>query len=368
MPHADQDHRFMAMAIKLAERGRGLVEPNPMVGCVLAREGQVAGEGWHRQFGGPHAEIAALAAAGNAAHGAEAFVSLEPCNYQGKTGPCTRALIEAGVARVVVGCQDPNPQVAGQGIAELRAAGIHVDEGVLAEQAAEVIAPFAKFITHGKPWVIAKWAMTWDGKLASRTGSSRWISGEASRAAVHKLRGQVDAVLVGRGTVENDDPLLTARPPGPRIATRVVLDTSASLSPTSKLAQSAKEIPVVVAAGESVSGSHKSRLESLGVEVLMLPGKSLADRMEALLDELGRRQMTNLLVEGGAHVLGTLFDMHAIDEVHVYLAAKLLGGKEAPSPIGGIGIPNMPDAIQFRFVKTDCLGEDIRLTGRVARE
>ncbi|MCH7751701.1 MAG: bifunctional diaminohydroxyphosphoribosylaminopyrimidine deaminase/5-amino-6-(5-phosphoribosylamino)uracil reductase RibD, partial [Planctomycetes bacterium] len=176
----------MLRAIELAQRGRGHVEPNPMVGCVIVRDGAIVSEGWHQRFGGPHAEIEALAAAGDGARGADVYVTLEPCCHQGKTGPCTQALIEAGVARVVVGCQDPNPQVAGSGLAELRAAGMSVETGTLAEQTAELVAPFAKLVTEGRPWVIAKWALTLDGKIASRTGDSQWISGEASRAVVHK--------------------------------------------------------------------------------------------------------------------------------------------------------------------------------------
>ncbi len=355
----------MSRAIELALQGRGRVEPNPMVGCVLVRDGAVVGEGFHQRFGGPHAEVEALAAAGDDARGADVFVTLEPCCHQGKTGPCSQALVEAGVARVVVGSQDPNPQVAGKGLAELQAAGVAVETGVLAEQTAELIAPFAKLVTVGRPWVIAKWAMTLDGKLATRTGSSQWISGEASRAVVHQLRGQVDAILVGRGTAEADDPLLTARPPGPRTATRIVLDSAARLSPDSKLAQSTDEAPLLIAVSKDAPTERRQKLESCGAEIVELPGDDHAARTAALLDELGRRQITNLLVEGGPKVFGTLQDIGAVDEVHVFIAPKLVGGAKAPSAMAGLGLAEMTAALRLRSPKVEMLGDDVYLSGCV---
>ena len=361
------DRKFMARAITLAQRGLGHVEPNPMVGCVIVRDGQIVGEGWHLRFGGLHAEIEALAAAGERARDAVAYVTLEPCCHHGKTGPCTQAVIEAGLARVVVGCEDPNPQVAARGLAELRAAGIQVETGILAVEAAELVAPFAKLITTGKPWVIAKWAATLDGKIASRTGDSQWISGEQSRAVVHLLRGRVDAILVGRGTAEADDPLLTARPPGPRTATRIVLDSVARLSPESKLVQSVDQAPLLVAVSEAAPAKRCKQLTECGAEIVVLSGDARASRVTALLEELGRRQMTNLLVEGGAEVLGTLWDLQAIDEVQVFIAPKLLGGQDAPSPIGGMGLANMSEALGMKAVLVETLGEDLHVSGRVYR-
>ena len=355
----------MARAVELARRGRGYVEPNPMVGCVIVRGEKIVGEGWHRRFGDAHAEVEALAAAGEATQGAVAYVTLEPCCHQGKTAACSRALIAAGVTRVVVGCRDPHPQVSGGGLAELRQAGIQVDCDVLAEQAQALIAPFTKLTTLGRPWVLAKWAMTLDGKLASRTGSSRWITGEASRRVVHRLRGQVDAILVGRGTVERDDPLLTARPPGPRTATRVVLDSGASLSVDSQLVQSLDQAPVLLGVSEDAPAGRRSRLQDLGVEVVVLPGGSEAAQLESLLDELGGRQMTHLLVEGGGHVLGTLLDLRAIDEVHAFIAAKLLGGAQAPSPMAGVGVAEMAEAIELIDVEVEVLDGDVHMHGRV---
>ena len=361
------DRNFMGQALRLAQQGRGAVEPNPLVGCVIVRNSEVVGQGYHGQFGGPHAEIEALAIAGDAARGAEVYVTLEPCCHQGKTGPCTEALISAGVARVIVGCQDPNPQVAGQGLATLRAAGIEVCESELCEQAKQLIAPFAKRITTGRPWVIAKWAMTLDGKIASHSGNSQWISGEESRAVVHKIRGQVDAILVGRGTTEADNPLLTARPPGPRTATRIVLDSSASLSSNSQLVQSINKAPLLVASTTGATQDNRQRLRDLGAEVLLLAGATRAEQLLALLDELGRRAMTNLLVEGGGQVLGTLFDRQAIDEVHVFVAPKLLGGAMAPSPIGGQGLAEMSAALALKTTHVERLGNDLHIHGHVKR-
>ncbi len=367
MSTAADDLRFMSRAIELAVHGRGYVEPNPMVGCVIARNGKVVGEGWHQRFGSLHAEVEALAATGDAARGSTVYVTLEPCCHQGKTGPCTRALIEAGVRRVVVGCPDPNPQVAGKGLAELHEAGILVEQGVLWDQTQDLIAPFAKLTCKGRPWLIAKWAMTLDGKLASRTGSSQWISGTASRAVVHRLRGEVDAIVVGRGTVESDDPRLTARPEGPRVATRVVLDSAASLSPESKLVRSIAEGPVLVAVAADAPVDRIRRMAKLGVEVFCVSGSDEASRFESLLEEMGRRQWTNVLVEGGSKVLGTLFSLQEIDEVHAFIATKLVGGEEALSPLAGRGIAQMGDATELTNVEVEVLAGDIYVHGRITR-
>ncbi len=358
------DQQFMAQALELAQQGQGSVEPNPMVGCILVREGAVVGRGYHQRFGGPHAEVEALRDVGvDNASGVDAYVTLEPCCHHGKTGPCTQALIDAKVARVFIGCEDPNPSVAGEGIAALRQAGIDVVTGVLEEHARRLIAPFAKLIKARRPWVIAKWAMTLDGKIASATGSSKWISGESSRALVHQLRGRVDAILVGRRTAALDDPLLTARPAGPRVATRVVLDSTASLPTESKLVQSIDQAPLLVAATDQASAEQRRSLEDGGVEVLTLGGEQRGDQLTALLEELGKRQLTNLLVEGGSEVLGSLLDLRAIDEVHVFIAPKVLGGAGAPSPIGGAGIDDMTEALSLCEVQIRQLGEDVHVHG-----
>jgi diaminohydroxyphosphoribosylaminopyrimidine deaminase/5-amino-6-(5-phosphoribosylamino)uracil reductase len=360
------DLECMVRAIELAGRGQGCVEPNPMVGCVIAREGRKLSEGWHRQFGGPHAESDALASAGDC-RGATMYVSLEPCCHRGKTPPCTEAIIAAGLERVVIAQADPFEQVAGGGIGQLKDAGIQVDVGLMEEEARYLNAPYRKLIERGRPWIIAKWAMTLDGKIASRTGHSRWISGEASRSIVHRLRGRVDAIMVGSGTAAADDPQLTARPPGPRVASRLVVDSRAGLSPQSQLVCTAGEIPVLVAVGSEAPPEAVSRLAEAGCEIVTCEGETHRGRVEHLLDELGRRRMTNVLVEGGGRLLGHLFDLGEIDEIHVFMANKLVGGASAPSPCAGEGLAEIPTAPAIRRAHIEVIDSDIYVHGRTAR-
>ncbi len=357
------DYWHMQRALELAARGEGFVEPNPMVGCVVARGVEIIGEGWHRRFGGPHAEVEALRIAGPRAAGATVYVTLEPCCHRGKTPPCTGAVIAAAPARVVIAQRDPFPEVAGKGIAQLEAAGVAVEVGTGEAEARRLNAPYLKLVETGRPWVLAKWAMTLDGKLATCTGESRWISGLQSRAVVHRLRGRVDAVIVGRETAVRDDPLLTARPPGPRTPTRVVLDTGANLPIGSQLVRTAAETPVLVATGETAPPANRKRLTEAGCEVLVFPGKDYAERLDALLAELGRRRMTNVLFEGGGRVLGTLFDTRAIEEVHVFIAPKIVGGAEAPSPVAGGGLAAMAEAIRVPSPVIEILGDDVYVRG-----
>lgn len=361
------DEQFLTRALELAEHGRGHVEPNPLVGCVIVREGQVVGEGWHQQFGGPHAEINALAQASEQAQAADLYVTLEPCCHHGKTPPCTAALIKAGITRVIVGCEDPNPQVAGQGIAMLRNAGMTVELSEHNVAARRLIAPFTKLVTTGQPWVIAKWAMTLDGKIATHAGKSQWISSEASRAMVHQIRGQVDAILVGRQTVERDDPLLTARPSGPRTATRIVLDSDASISLESQLVRSVDQAPLMIVAKATAPGDRIKRLEARGVEVYKLRPVPWQEQLTTLLSELGSRQMTNLMVEGGSLVLGAFADIQAIDEVHTFIAPKFVGGKDALSPMAGAGLADMATALNLVDVEINELGGDVHVHGFVAK-
>jgi diaminohydroxyphosphoribosylaminopyrimidine deaminase/5-amino-6-(5-phosphoribosylamino)uracil reductase len=361
-PYLDTWH--MRRALELARQGQGHVEPNPMVGCVIARGAEIIGEGWHRRHGGPHAEIEALRLAGRRATGATMIVTLEPCCHQGKTPPCTRAIIEAGIGRVVVAGRDPFPQVDGGGVRELTAAGIAVETGLLEAEARRLNAPYLKLLGTGRPWIIAKWAMTLCGKTATRTGSSQWISSDESRRIVHELRSRVDAVVVGRETVRRDDPLLTARPPGPRLATRVVLDTAASLSSESRLVGTAEEAPVLVAVGRQAPEPDRQRLVRAGCEVFVCPGDSHAARLETLLDELGRRRWTNILVEGGGRLLGSLLDAGWIDEVHAFIAPKLVGGADARAPIAGEGVAEIAQALTLNDIEIRQVGSDVYIRGR----
>ena len=375
MAFSPDDSRHMQRALELALRGQGSVEPNPMVGAVVVHDGQAVGEGFHTRFGGPHAEIEALRAAGEKARGATLYVTLEPCCHHGKTPPCTEAIIAAGIARVVAAMQDPFPQVSGGGIGQLRSAGIAVDVGLHEKEARDLNAPYLKLLSTGRPWIIAKWAMTLDGRIATRGGYSQWISGEPSRGVVHRLRGRVDAILVGRRTAEIDNPLLTARPEPPhdefgplvrRVASRIVLDSRAKLSSHSQLARTAAKTPTIVACGPDADDKDKQRLAALGIEVLALDAATQFERTLQLLDELGRRRMTSVLVEGGAQLLGTLLDARQVDEVHVFVAPKLFGGEQALSPFGGAGVERVAAAIPVVNLACERLGDDLYLHGRTA--
>jgi diaminohydroxyphosphoribosylaminopyrimidine deaminase/5-amino-6-(5-phosphoribosylamino)uracil reductase len=357
------DADWMRRALDLAERGRGHVEPNPLVGAVVVRDGALVGEGWHEKFGGPHAEVNAFAASGEGARGATLYVTLEPCCHHGKTPPCTDAVLRAGVARVVAAMPDPFPRVAGGGFAVLKGAGVDVEVGVCEAEARRLNAPYLTLLTHGRPHVHAKWAMSLDGRIATRTGASQWISNEASRRIVHTLRGRMDAILIGVGTAHADDPQLTARPPGPRTATRVVLDSAARLPPTSRLARTARDVPVLLATTDAAPAERVAALEGLGVEVLRLPATEGRPDAAALLAELGRRRFTNVLVEGGAGVLGSLADTGLIDEVHAFVAPRLLGGAGALSPVGGRGAATVAEGLTLAGWDVQTVEGDVYLHG-----
>jgi diaminohydroxyphosphoribosylaminopyrimidine deaminase/5-amino-6-(5-phosphoribosylamino)uracil reductase len=329
-PPKDED--WMRRALRLAATGRGAVEPNPMVGAVVVRNDRLVGEGGHQAYGGPHAEVHALQAAGEAARGATLYVTLEPCCHFGKTPPCTQAILAAGITRVVVAMADPFPQVAGGGLDELRRAGVAVTLGICRAEAEALNAAYLTLLRLGRPWIIAKWAMTLDGRIATRTGDSRWISSETSRARVHQRRGQVDGILVGSGTALADDPALTARPPGPRRATRVILDRRGRLPPSAQVVRTARETPTWI-----LSEQPNPAWREAGCEVSSQP-------LRELFAEMGRRRWTNVLVEGGAGILGALFDAELIDEVEVYVAPCLVGGANARGPVGGIGVARMAEA------------------------
>jgi diaminohydroxyphosphoribosylaminopyrimidine deaminase/5-amino-6-(5-phosphoribosylamino)uracil reductase len=352
----------MRRALEIAERGRGFVEPNPLVGAVVVLDGKMVGEGYHQRFGEAHAEVNALAAAGQEARAATLYVTLEPCCHQGKTAPCTDAVLGAGIRRVAAAMTDPFPQVAGRGGDILRGAGVAYDVGIEEAAARRLNAPYLKLLSTGRPYVHAKWAMTLDGKIATRTGDSQWISGEASRRRVHELRGRMDAVVVGIGTALADDPSLTARPPGPRTPTRIVLDRRTRLPQGSQLARTARETPTMIVASAEAAAPAKA-LQALGCEVLVLPAGD--DEVIRLLEELGRRRMTNILVEGGSAVLGSFLDARAIDEVHVFIAPILAGGAEARAAVGGRGVDRLAEAMRLIEWATEILDGDLLLRGRI---
>jgi diaminohydroxyphosphoribosylaminopyrimidine deaminase/5-amino-6-(5-phosphoribosylamino)uracil reductase len=362
------DLRWMRRALELAARGRGRVEPNPPVGAVIVRRGKLIGEGFHERFGGPHAEIrameaAALAAAGHAGACREAtlYVTLEPCTgLNKKTPPCCDAVLKAGFRRLVIGAGDPTQESAA---ARLQAAGIAVTAGVLEKECRQMIAPFLKLRARGMPYVIAKWAMTADGKIATVTGESRWISSEASRALVHQWRNQADAVLVGIGTVLRDDPLLTCRIPDGRNPLRIVLDAEARISLTSRLVATAREAPLLVACLAFVPEARRRTLTDAGCRVLPLHGARGRVDAEELLLALGAERITNLMLEGGAGVLADFFERSLVDEVRIFIAPKLFGGAAAPGPIAGAGIASPADAPKLDNPVWTPVGEDMLLTG-----
>lgn len=345
------------------------MEPNPAVGSVIVDDNlTLIGEGYHRQFGGPHAEVHALNMTGTQAKGATIYVTLEPCCHHGKTGPCSQAIIEAGLKKAVVAMSDPAPHVDGGGIAELKAAGIEVETGLLESEAQKLVRPFLKRIKTGLPWVHAKWAMTLDGKIATHTGHSQWISNARSRELVHQLRGRMDAIVVGYQTALKDDPLLTVRPPGPRTPARVVVDSQARLSTESKLVQSINEAPVLVIAHTSAPADNIKQLEQEGVEVLVFDNaqsQHAQPDMKLSLLELGRREMTNILVEGGGSLSGSCFDSQLIDEVHTFIAPKLVGGVSAISPLAGAGLDSIPQSPNLTECEIRQLDSDLYIRGLV---
>jgi diaminohydroxyphosphoribosylaminopyrimidine deaminase/5-amino-6-(5-phosphoribosylamino)uracil reductase len=354
----------MDLALALAARGRGAVEPNPMVGATIVKGRRIIAQGFHRRFGGPHAEVEALRKAGRRARGAELFVTLEPCSHFGKTPPCADAIIAAGIKRVVIAMKDPFKLVRGRSIARLRSAGIRVDVGLLGARARELNAPFIRLRTSGLPYVIAKYAMTADGNIATASGDSHWISCETSRRIVHYLRGRVDAIVIGVDTAVADDPLLTARPAGRRVPARIVLDSSARLPQRLRLVRTAKAAPLIVAVTSVATPKRVKALRSRGAEVLVLPGRGRVD-VRALLRELGRREMTNVLVEGGAKVLGSFFAAGLVDECLIFIAPKIAG--DGTRPVAGFKVSRMNRAVALYDVSYGRAGCDVVLTGKVRR-
>ncbi len=360
-----EDERYMQKALELAQKGRGRVEPNPMVGALVVKDGNILAEGWHEYFGGPHAEMVALEKAGKEARGATLYVTLEPCAHHGKTPPCVEKIISSGVRKVAFPLTDPNPLTSGKGRQALLEAGIEVAEGVLKEEAGKLNAPFFKLMTTGMPYVIAKWAMSLDGKTATRTGDSRWVSSEESRKYVHKVRSQVDAVVVGINTVLRDDPLLTSRIPGGRNPRRIVLDSHARLPMDCKLLATLGESEVIIATTASALRERLEALRKTGCEVLILKGDERGVDPVEFLKTLGQRQYTNILLEGGGSLTASFLEKGLIDRVMVFISPKLIGGVEAKSPVGGTGAANVREALRLKEIQVTTLVEDILIEGVV---
>ncbi len=359
---------YLRRALELAERGRGRTSPNPLVGCVIVRDGQVVGEGWHAELGGPHAERVALEAAGEAARGATLYCTLEPCDHHGRTPPCTQAIVAAGVSRVVYAVDDPDPLVAGRGAARLRAAGIEVVTGLLAGEAGRQLEAYLHQRRTGRPFLTAKWAMTLDGKLAAASGDSRWVSGEAARALVHRRRDEVDAVLVGAGTVLADDPSLTCRLADfapverpPRSPLRVVVDTGGRTPATARVFTDGAA-PTWLAVGEAQVVPDRP-----GVELLRLPERDGRVDLAALMAELARRGVVEVLSEAGGTLTGALLRESLVQKVMAFIAPKLVGG-DGPTPWDGPGCESLGAAPALSDVEWRQVGDDLLVTGYLAGE
>lgn len=365
----EKDREYMRMALALAAKGRGRTHPNPMVGAVVVNGGEVVGKGYHRGPGHPHAEVEALRRAGERARGGELYVNLEPCNHRGRTPPCTESILAYGVKRVVYSLRDPNPAVRGGGAEKLRTHGVEVVEGVLAEEASELNAPYLKHVTTGLPLVRVKSAMTSDGKAAARTGRSQWITGEAARREAHRMRRESDAVVVGRGTVEADDPRLTVRlvPLGAaKPPIRVVVDSRLSIDPESSLAQGG-EPQVVVATTADHDRRKADLLRSRGVEVWVLPPNEEGVCLETLLRELGARGAAYVLVEGGPRLIGSFFRCGLVDEVALFVAPLVMGDVQARSWVEGRTVEDIAGCLTLRWKKSRRVGGDILLEGEVGQ-
>jgi diaminohydroxyphosphoribosylaminopyrimidine deaminase/5-amino-6-(5-phosphoribosylamino)uracil reductase len=366
---SDFDERMMRRALELAARGVGQVSPSPLVGCVIAsRAGDIVGEGFYIYEQLRHAETIALEQAGEHARGATAYVSLEPHSHHGRTPPCTEALIRAGIARVVASIEDPNPLVSGKGFADLRAAGVEVQTGLLEREATQLNEAYVYWLRNARPFVHLKLASSLDGRIATRTGDSRWITGEESRARVHELRHLYDAILIGAGTAIADDPLLTDRSGKPRRRQllRVVLDQTLCLSPESQLAKTSRDYPTLVFASESADDSAASALARRGVEVMR--DASGGRNLESVLRELGTRSIQSVLIEGGAHVAGAFLDSRLVDKVSFFIAPVIIGGRDAPPSIGGLGAEKIAGAVNLQDIEVNRHGRDMEVTGYPGRD
>jgi diaminohydroxyphosphoribosylaminopyrimidine deaminase / 5-amino-6-(5-phosphoribosylamino)uracil reductase len=362
------DEGWMARAVGLAEGGRGRTSPNPMVGAVLVRDGRVVGEGFHRAAGRPHAEADALAAAGAAAAGATCYVTLEPCAHHGRTPPCADALVAAGVARVVAAMADPDPRVAGAGLARLRAAGVQVEVGPGAERAAEQNAAYLTHRRLGRPRVTLKAAASLDGKVAAPDGTSQWITGPAARADAHRLRAEADAVLVGAGTALADDPRLTARLPGfdGRQPLRVLADAAGRVGTGGHLFDD--EAPTLVATTPTAPAAAVDAWKAAGAEVLLCKAAPAGVDLDDLARALGERGVLELLVEGGPRLQASLWAAGLADRLVWYLAPLAIGGDRAPGLLGGAGAATLAGARRLRLTSVDRLGEDLRVVAHPCQE
>lgn len=362
------DRQYMQQALALAAKGRGWTSPNPLVGALVVAAGRIVGRGYHQFAGGPHAEVNAIDNAGDKARGATLYVNLEPCNHFGRTGPCTQKIIAAGIRRVVVAMTDPNPGVAGGGNRVLQEHGIEVVTAVCEAEARRLNEIFIKWVTTGKPFVILKCAATLDGRIATRSGDSRWVSGPASRRFVHRLRHAVDGIMVGRGTILRDDPRLTTRMDGAPGSDpiRIILDTRLSIPSTAAVLHQSAETPTWVVCGPDASTDRQAILETIGARVLRAPVRNGQIDLAALVAKIGAMGVTSLLVEGGAGVIGSAFAAGIVDKVCLFYAPKILGGDDGVPMCRGMGPEKMAQSIPIHNLSVSQFDDDVMLQGYLA--
>lgn len=366
-----KDREYMELALELALKGCGKVDPNPLVGAVIVKDGEIIGKGYHTEYGKLHAEREALARCSSSPEGAVMYVTLEPCCHHGKQPPCTDAVIDAGISRVVIGSADPNPLVAGKGVELLKANGIEVIEGFMKEECDAINPAFFRFIKTGIPYVVMKYAMTMDGKIATRTGASKWITSESARKRVHEDRNRYMAIMAGIGTVLKDDPLLTCRISGGRDPVRVICDTHLRIPVDSQIVKTAKKYRTLIATAEtggSETGADKcSILTAKGCEILYIPVKNGHLDLEQLMKKLGEQKISSVLLEGGGTLNWSALEAGIVDRMQVYIAPKIFGGKDAPSPVGGAGVGVPAESFLTEKPKVTFIGDDILIESEVKR-
>ena len=360
--------KFMHIALELAAKGRGNVNPNPMVGAVIVKDNKIIGQGYHSVYGASHAEIEAFSSCSGSPVGATLYVTLEPCCHHGKTPPCTDSIIKNKISKVVIGCKDPNPLVAGKGIEILKNHGIEIETGVLEKECQDINEIFFYYIQNKKPYVVMKYAMTADGKIATSSGQSQWITGTLAREHTQKTRHALSAIMVGIGTILADDSLLTCRMPGGKNPVRIICDTNLRIPLDSKVAQTAKTVPTIVASsssGSSFDNSKKKQLEAMGVRVLETGLKDSRLDLEDLMQKLGKIGIDSILLEGGGALNYSALKQGIVRKLQIYIGPKIFGGSESLSPVEGEGIKNISNAAALKLLNVSAIGEDILLEYKV---
>lgn len=361
----NRDEQYMQKALQLAQKGEGYVAPNPMVGAVIVKNDRIIGRGYHEQYGGPHAEVNAIASAKEDVAGATMYVTLEPCSHYGKTPPCADLLIEKKLAKVVIGSLDPNPLVAGKGIQKLKEAGIEVVSGVLEKECNEVNRVFRHYITTKRPYVVMKTAMTLDGKIATATGESQWISGEESRKDVHRLRHKYTAIMVGVNTIVHDNARLTCRMEQGKNPVRIVVDSRLRIALSANVLKDQEHNQTILATTNQASPLAAHKLETFGAKVLYCSSKDDRVDLNDLMNQLGAMGIDSILLEGGAMLNDSALREGIVQEVITYVAPKIIGGAQALTPIAGIGVAHLQDAYQLEQMKATAIGEDIKISAYV---